>query len=51
MTLRDKVEAWIFAAIIIMEIAGPLAVQYGLRLAGETLPEEEVPVAGGARAA
>lgn len=29
------------AAIIVMEVAGPLAVQLGLRLAGETLPEEE----------
>jgi Kef-type K+ transport system membrane component KefB len=28
------------AAIIVMEVAGPLAVQFGLRLAGETLPEE-----------
>lgn len=28
------------AAIIVMEIAGPLAVQWGLRLAGETLPED-----------
>ena len=46
-----SLSATFIAAIIIMEIAGPLAVQYGLRLAGETLPEEEVPVAGGARAA
>jgi Kef-type K+ transport system membrane component KefB len=28
------------AAIIIMEIIGPLAVQWGLKLAGETLPED-----------
>jgi Kef-type K+ transport system membrane component KefB len=28
------------AAIIIMEIVGPLAVQWGLRFAGETLPED-----------
>ena len=26
-------------AILIMEIVGPFAVQYGLRLAGETLPD------------
>jgi Kef-type K+ transport system membrane component KefB len=32
--------ATFIAAIIIMEIAGPLAVQWGLRLAGETLPED-----------
>jgi Kef-type K+ transport system membrane component KefB len=28
------------AAIIVMEIAGPLAVQWGLKFAGETLPED-----------
>jgi Kef-type K+ transport system membrane component KefB len=28
------------AAIIIMEIAGPLAVQWGLKFAGETLPQD-----------
>jgi Kef-type K+ transport system membrane component KefB len=31
--------AVVVGAIIVMEIAGPLAVQLGLRLAGETLPE------------
>ena len=28
-------------AIILMEVVGPLAVQYGLRLAGETLPDPD----------
>ena len=35
---RDM-SAVVVGAIIVMEIAGPLAVQLGLRLAGETLPE------------
>jgi hypothetical protein len=34
-----------------MEVAGPLAVQVGLRLAGESLPEGEETVDGSARAA
>src|SRR5687768_8832184 len=29
------------AAIIVMEVLGPLAVQWGFRIAGETLPDEE----------
>lgn len=29
------------AAVIIMEVAGPVAVQYGLKLSGETVPEED----------
>jgi Kef-type K+ transport system membrane component KefB len=33
--------AGMLGAVLVMEIAGPLAVQYGLRLAGETLPDEE----------
>ena len=34
------------SAVIIMEVLGPLAVQLGLRIAGETLPEpEETPMA------
>jgi Kef-type K+ transport system membrane component KefB len=36
----DDLGAIFVAAIIIMEIAGPLAVQWGLRFAGETLPED-----------
>jgi hypothetical protein len=39
------------AAIIVMEVAGPLAVQLGLRLAGETLPEGEETMGGSERAA
>ena len=46
-----SLSATFLAAIIIMEVAGPLAVQFGLRLAGETLPDEEAAVTGGARAA
>jgi Kef-type K+ transport system membrane component KefB len=34
--------AVIVGAIIVMEIAGPIAVQFGLRLAGETLPDPQV---------
>jgi Kef-type K+ transport system membrane component KefB len=37
-------------ALVIMEIAGPIAVQAGLRLAGEIEPEEE-PIVTGTRAA
>lgn len=35
--------AALVGAIIMMEIVGPFAVQYGLRLAGETLPDPESP--------
>jgi len=28
------------AAVILMEVLGPLAVQWGLRLAGETVPDD-----------
>lgn len=38
-------------AVIVMEVLGPLAVQFGLRLAGDTLPEERAPVAPRSRAA
>ena len=34
--------AALVGAIIVMEIAGPFAVQYGLRLAGETVPDPDV---------
>jgi Kef-type K+ transport system membrane component KefB len=37
----EDLAAAFLAAIVVMEVAGPLAVQLGLRLAGETLPEEE----------
>ena len=43
--------AMFLAAIIMMEVAGPLAVQFGFRLAGETLPEGEETITGTARAA
>jgi Kef-type K+ transport system membrane component KefB len=36
----EDLSAIFLAALIIMEIAGPLAVQWGLRFAGETLPED-----------
>lgn len=36
----EDLGAIFIAAIIVMEIAGPLAVQWGLRYAGETLPED-----------
>ncbi|HUP96657.1 MAG TPA: cation:proton antiporter [Usitatibacter sp.] len=36
-----ELQAALVGAIIIMEIAGPIAVQGGLRLAGETLPDPE----------
>lgn len=39
------------SAVIIMEVVGPLAVQLGFRVAGETLPEPGEPVAGRPRAA
>src|SRR5687767_3244820 len=40
------------SAIIVMEVAGPLAVQFGLKLAGETIPEgEETMTGAGPRAA
>jgi Kef-type K+ transport system membrane component KefB len=47
----EGISAIFLAAIIIMEIVGPLAVQFGLRLAGETLPEDAATVTGRARAA
>jgi Kef-type K+ transport system membrane component KefB len=34
-----ELSAAILSAIIVMEIVGPFAVQYGLRLAGESLPQ------------
>jgi Kef-type K+ transport system membrane component KefB len=34
-----ELSAAILSAIVVMEIAGPFAVQYGLRLAGESLPQ------------
>jgi Kef-type K+ transport system membrane component KefB len=37
----NELAAAFLAAIVVMEVAGPLAVQWGLRLAGETLPEED----------
>ncbi len=36
----QDLSAIFLAGVIIMEIVGPLAVQWGLRFAGETLPEE-----------
>ena len=36
------VSAMLVAAILVMEFAGPLAVQAGLKLAGETAPEDDV---------
>lgn len=36
----EDLGAIFIAAIIVMEIVGPLAVQWGLRYAGETLPED-----------
>ena len=39
----DELSAALVGAIIVMEIAGPFAVQYGLRLAGETLPDPDAP--------
>src|SRR6187402_1841201 len=39
------------AGIIVMEVLGPLAVMFGLRLAGETLPGGEEPMSGSVRAA
>jgi len=39
------------SAVIIMEVLGPLAVQLGLKIAGETLPEPEEPHVARARAA
>jgi Kef-type K+ transport system membrane component KefB len=46
-----ELSAIYLASIIVMEVAGPLAVQVGLRLAGESLPEGEETVDGSARAA
>jgi Kef-type K+ transport system membrane component KefB len=47
----QELTAIYLAAIIMMEVVGPLAVQFGLRLAGETLPEDPDSVAGSPRAA
>jgi Kef-type K+ transport system membrane component KefB len=47
----QELSAIYLSAIILMEVAGPLAVQFGLRLAGETLPEEVDTIAGNPRAA
>jgi Kef-type K+ transport system membrane component KefB len=46
-----ELSAIYLSAIIVMEVAGPLAVQLGLRLAGETLPEEADTITGNPRAA
>ncbi len=35
----DQLAAVVLAAVILMELAGPVAVQWGLRFAGETEPE------------
>jgi Kef-type K+ transport system membrane component KefB len=45
-----ELSAIYLSAIIVMEVAGPLAVQWGLRLAGETLPDDADPM-GNPRAA
>jgi len=34
------------SAVVLMEIAGPLAVQYGLRIAGESLPQLDATFVG-----
>ena len=39
------------STVIVMEIAGPILAQWGLRLAGETAPAEEIGVATGRHAA
>ena len=41
----EDLSAALVGAIIMMEIVGPFAVQYGLRLAGETMPDPDVPEA------
>jgi Kef-type K+ transport system membrane component KefB len=47
----QELSAIYLAGIIVMELLGPLAVQFGLRLAGETIPDEADPVPGTSRAA
>ena len=47
----ESMSAVFIVAIIVMEVIGPLAVQFGLRLAGETLPEGEETMTGSERAA
>ncbi|HEX5130709.1 MAG TPA: cation:proton antiporter [Usitatibacter sp.] len=47
----ESMTAMFLAAIIVMEVAGPIAVQFGLRMAGETLPDEPAAITGGERAA
>ena len=37
----QSMSAVLVGAIIVMEVVGPVAVQYGLRLAGETLPDPD----------
>ncbi len=37
----EELTATFLAAVIVMEVIGPFAVQYGLRLAGETLEDDE----------
>jgi hypothetical protein len=39
------------SALIVMELAGPIAVQFGLRFAGETAPEEPAGATTGRHAA
>jgi Kef-type K+ transport system membrane component KefB len=36
--------AVLLGAIIVMEVLGPFAVQFGLKIAGETVPEDDTPV-------
>jgi hypothetical protein len=46
-----ELTAVFLCALIVMEIAGPIAVQWGLKLAGETAPEEPVGTTTGRHAA
>lgn len=45
----EQLSAVFLGAILVMEIAGPLAAQWGLRFAGESLPDEGVVAAAAAR--
>jgi hypothetical protein len=38
----DQLSGVIVGAILVMEILGPLCVQAGLKLAGETAPDDDV---------
>lgn len=38
-----ELSAALVGAIIVMEVVGPFAVQFGLKLAGETVPEDDAP--------